>query len=182
MIIGYGFYLTAKNFRLLQGLIAGLFAIVLLSSFYNTLAKAPESLTCLQKNMSGDKYYGYTEDWVNYSKMGDWCAENLPEGSLVACRKPTISFITSGKHMWYGVHVVESEDADFWLNKFKTGKVTHILVADLRAIPHKKTNRLISTMHKVGSFILKQYPQKLKLVHTIGQEERSWLYEIRYND
>jgi hypothetical protein len=182
MIIGYGFYITAKNFRLIQGPIAGLFAIVLLSSFYNTIAKAPESLTCLQKNLGGDKYYGYTEDWVNYSRMGDWCAENLPEGSLVACRKPTISFITSGKQMWYGVYVVESEDADFWLNKFKTGKVTHILVADLRAIPHKKTNRLISTMHKVGSFILKQYPQKLKLVHTIGQEERSWLYEIRYND
>ncbi len=182
MIIGYGFYLTVKNFRLVHVFVVGVLGIVLLSSFYNTLAKAPESLTGLQKNLGSEPYYGYTQDWVNYLEMGNWCVKNLPEGSLVACRKPTISFITSGKQMWYGVHTIESEDGDFWLKKFADAKVTHILVADLRAIPHKKTNRLISTMHKVGSFIVRKYPNKLKLVHVVGTDEKSSLYQIMYDN
>jgi hypothetical protein len=37
-------------------------------------------------------------------------------------------------------------------------------------------------MHKVGAFILKKYPKKLKLVHVVGNDEKSALYEIRYND
>jgi 4-amino-4-deoxy-L-arabinose transferase-like glycosyltransferase len=183
MIIGYGLYITAKNFRILQVLIAGIFGLVLLSSFYHTLAKTPESIACLQKNLGNEPYYGYTQDWINYLEMGDWCVKNLPEGCLVACRKPTISFITTKKQMWYGVHTIESEDGDYWLKKFKDAGVTHILVADLRAIPHKKTNRIISTMHKVGTFIVQKYPQnpnKLKLVHVVGTEEKAQLFEIMY--
>jgi hypothetical protein len=181
-ILLYGLYITVKNFRVMHGLIAGIGAIILLSSFYNTLSKAPESLTVLQKNMGKEPYYGYTEDWVNYITMGEWCRDNLPKGSIVACRKPTILFITSETSMWYGVHKIDSEDGDFWLNQFKEAKVTHMLVADLRAIPTKKTNRLISTLHKVGAFILKKYPNKLKLIHVVGVEEKAAVYEIRYND
>jgi hypothetical protein len=180
MIIGYGLYLTVKNFRIMHGVVVALFSIVLLSSFYHTLAKAPESLTGLQKNLGNEPYYGYTTDWMNYIEMGNWCKENLPEGSLVACRKPTISFITSGKQMWYGVHEITSEDADFWLNKFKEAKVTHLLVADLRAIPHKKTTRIISTMHKIRAYIFMKYPNKLKPVKEVGVDEKAYLYQIMY--
>lgn len=180
MIIGYGLYLSVRNFRMLHGIVIGIFSIVLLSSFYHTMAKAPESLSGLQKNLGGQPYYGYTTDWMNYIEMGNWCADNLPEGSLVACRKSTISFITSGKQIWYGVHEITSEDADFWLNKFKEAKVTHLLVADLRAIPHKKSNRIISTMHKIRAFILMKYPNKLKPIKEVGVEEKSVLYEIIY--
>lgn len=181
MIIGYGLYLLAKNIKLIQGLVAGLFAIILLSSFYHTLAKAPESIKTLQKNLGSEPYYGYTQDWVNYVEMGDWCAENLPEGSLVACRKPTISFVTTRKQMWYGVYVIDTQDGDAWLKKFREAGVTHILIADLRAIPAKKTNRLISTMHKIGSFIVQKHPRALKLVKIQGVEEKAQLYEIVYN-
>ncbi len=180
MIIGYGLYLTVRNFRIMHGIVVGLFSIVLLSSFYNTLAKAPESLISLQKNLGGEPYYGYTTDWQNYIEMGNWCVKNLPEGSLVACRKSTISFITSGKQIWYGVHEITSEDADFWLKKFKEGGVTHLLVADLRAIPHKKSNRIISTMHKIRAYIFMKYPNKLKPIMEVGVEEKAYLYEIMY--
>lgn len=180
MIIGYGLYLTVKNFRVLHVVVIGLFSIVLLSSFYHTLAKAPESLTGLQKNLGNEPYYGYTTDWMNYIEMGNWCVKNLPEGSLVACRKPTISFITSGKQIWYGVHEVPSEDADFWLKKFKEAKVTHLLVADLRAVPHKKTIKIISTMHKIRAYILMKYPNKLKPIKEVGIDEKAYLYEIIY--
>lgn len=180
-IIMYGLYITMKNLKSVQWLLVGIMSIVLLSSFYHTLAKAPESLTALQKNMGGQPYYGYTEDWVNYVTMGDWCSKNLPAGSMVACRKPTILFITSGKQMWYGVHQIESEDPDFWVNKFKEAKVTHLLLAELRAIPTKRTNRFISTMHKIYMFVIKKYPKMFREVHVEGVQEKSVLLEINYN-
>ena len=152
-----------------------------LGNFYQTIAKAPESLTALQKNMSNEPYYGYTQDWVNYVEMSNWCVKNLPSGSIVACRKPTISFVTTHKQIWYGVYVIDSEDGDYWLNKFKEAKVTHILIADIRAIPTRKSNRLISTMHKVGTYIARKYPNKISLVKIIGTEERAAVYAIDYN-
>jgi hypothetical protein len=184
-IIFYGGYLVLKNIRIMHGVFGILLSIILLSSLYHTFAKAPESLTILQKNLSGDKYYGFSTDWVNYIKMSEWCAENLPEGSVVAVRKPEISFIYTHKQMWHMVNKIPPEgqdSADYWLKRFKDANVTHILVADLRAVPMKKTNKLISTLHKVGQFIANRYFNKLKLVHTIGSDEKARLFEIRYND
>lgn len=181
MILAYGGYLMVKNFRMAHGIIAAILGVVLLTSFYQTLAKAPESLIAFQKNMGTQPYYGYTQDWVNYVEMSNWCVKNLPPGSIVACRKPTISFVTTHQQMWYGVYVIESEDGDYWLKKFRDAGVTHILIADLRAIPMRKSNRLISTMHKVGTYIARKHPKKIKLIKVIGTEERAALYAIDYN-
>jgi len=180
-IIMYGFYITLKNFKSVQWVLIGVMSIILLSSFYHTLAKAPESITALQKNMGNEPYYGYTEDWVNYVTMGDWCSQNLPAGSLVVCRKPTILFITTGKQMWYGVHQIESEAPDFWVNKFKEAGVTHLLLAELRAIPTKRTNRFISTIHKIYTYVVKKYPTMFKQIHIEGVQEKSILVEIDYS-
>ncbi len=180
MIIGYGGYLIVKKIGMLQGLVGAVLGVILLASFYHTLAKAPESLTVLQKNLGSEPYYGYTQDWVNYVEMGEWCAENLPAGSVVACRKPTISFVTTHKKMWYGVYVIDSQDGDVWRKKFKEAGVTHLLEADIRAIPTKKTNRLISTMHKIHAFIEYKIRRYLKLVKVIGTDESARLYEMDY--
>ena len=183
MIIGYGGYLAARNFRILQIIVTIVLTSILMAGFYHTISKAPESLAVLQKNMGNEPYYGYTQDWVNYLEMGDWCVKNLPKGSKIACRKPEILYTNTLKKMWYGVYKVEKTDnGDIWLKRFKEASVTHLLVADIRAIPSKKTNKLISQMHRVGSMIVHQYPQKLKLIKVMGTEERSALYEIHYND
>lgn len=203
MILGYGGYLTVKNFRIMHGIIAAILGIILLTSFYQTLAKAPESITTLQKNMGTDPRYGYTQDFLNYLEMGDWCVENLPANSMVLCRKSEIMFTSTWKQMWCQIYKIDTKkekdkdgnivkdkngndvevqitDGDYWLKKIKDAKVTHVLVADIRAISTRKSNRLISTIHKIGSYIARKYPNKIKLVKVIGTEERAALYAIDY--
>ena len=50
-----------------------------------------------------DKYYGLTADWDHYCRLSEWTASNLPKSTVVACRKPTISFIFSGGNSFYGI-------------------------------------------------------------------------------
>ncbi len=47
----------------------------------------------LKKNLSGDKYLGYTTDWQNFLKISEWSEKNLPKDSYVASRKAAISNI-----------------------------------------------------------------------------------------
>ncbi len=50
-----------------------------------------------------DKYSGLNPDLVNYCKASEWASSNLPPGSLVACRKPSISFIYSKGMKFFGI-------------------------------------------------------------------------------
>jgi len=54
------------------------------------------------KNIN-NKYYGLSPDWVNYVKMSEWAGKNLPKDSLVACRKPSISYIYANGREFYGI-------------------------------------------------------------------------------
>ena len=49
------------------------------------------------------KYYGLTPDWENYCRASEWTAVNLPAGSCVACRKPSISFIYGDGKRYFGI-------------------------------------------------------------------------------
>jgi hypothetical protein len=49
------------------------------------------------------EYSGLTPDWFNYAKMSNWAGKNLPEDKVVACRKPSISFIYAKGRRFYGI-------------------------------------------------------------------------------
>jgi hypothetical protein len=48
-------------------------------------------------------YYGLTPDWENYCRLSAWIPGNLPENAVVACRKPSISFIYSHGRNFFGI-------------------------------------------------------------------------------
>lgn len=154
---------------------------VILSSIKRGLPNIP----IVQKNLKGDKYFGYTPDWVNYLRCSEWCADSLPKETMVACRKAPMSFVYGKGKKFFPIYSVIKKDSitsqsnpDSALAYFASQKVTHIMVASLRIDPTKNTGQIINTVHNIVQPIMEKYPNKLKLVHTEGAFEQCYLFEI----
>jgi hypothetical protein len=79
---------------------------VCISSFKRGFANIP----IVQKNLKGDKYFGYTPDWRNFLKCSEWCADSLPKESLVASRKAPMSFVYGKGKKFFPVYSVVKKD------------------------------------------------------------------------
>ena len=132
------------------------------------------------KNISGDRYYGYTPDWQNYLKMVEFASHNLPE-SYIACRKPNIARLTAGGKEFYGIYRFDSENADTLITQLYDRGVTHIIVASLRKNPRMRTGQVINTIHRYMKHIADKYPGTFILRKQIGETEPAWLFEVNYN-
>ena len=176
-----GLYFLAKQkmFKTLQIILPLLILIIFLTNLKVTLKKVKENDDLLMNSLSGNKFYGMTPDWINYIKMSEWAAENVPDSVNIACRKPSISFIY-GKRNFYGVYRIPSTDPDTLLNILKTNKVHYFIMGSLRRNPKQKTEHTINTEQRYLYYLSQKYPQKIKLVHTIGVDESAYLFEIIY--
>lgn len=183
----YGSYrlLEKENFN--QRIFIAMIVLLSISMLLSTTKRGFSNLPILSKNLKGDIYYGYTPDWQNYLRLSAWCNDSLPENSFVACRKAPMSFVYGkGKH-FYPIYSVIARDTatmqsnpDSALAIFKRNKVTHVLIATLRANPKVADGNIINTVHHIVAPIAEKYPEKLKLVKHIGVEEPAELYEIIY--
>jgi hypothetical protein len=156
---------------------------VLMSSF----KRGFKNLPIVQKNLKGDTYYGYTPDWSNFLKCSAWCADSLPETSLVASRKAPMSFVYGKGKKFFPVYSVIKKDSstnqshpDSALSYFQKNNVSHVMLASLRLNPLDPNAGFINTMHNIVVPIARKYPEKLRLVHTEGQFEEASVYEILY--
>lgn len=155
--------------------------IFILPNLVNALKRIPENIPVLSKNLSGDEFYGYTPDWINFFRASRYSSRELPEGSYVASRRAPMSFIYGDFKDFYPVYSVPSDNADTLLARFKENKVTHVLLAELRINPKRYIpERYINTLHRYVAIIAVKYPEVFKLVHTEGKQEKSEIYEIRY--
>jgi len=59
-----------------------------------------------------DQYSGLSPDWENYCRISEWTCNNLPAGSVVACRKPSISFIYSRGRNFFGIMKIPAISED----------------------------------------------------------------------
>jgi hypothetical protein len=173
------YYIFRKN-SIGQFFLLAVIILVLGTGTVTMLAKAEKNFSTLSKNLSGDIYYGYTPDWVNYLKMSAYCADSLPPNSLVAARKASMSFIYAKGKPFYAVFTVFSSDPDSVLASFKENNVTHIIAASLRRNPKRNDGYIINTMQRLMYPIIQKYPQKLELVKQIGDSEPAYLYKINY--
>lgn len=152
------------------------------------LKRGSANLPVIKKNIAGDKYYGYTPDWQNFLKCSEWCADNLPKESLVASRKAPMSFVYGNGKKFFPVYSVVYRDSvsrmsnpDSALAYFERNKVTHVMLASLRANPKDPSMGIINTLHHILYPISEKYPNKLKLVHTEGQTEDCQVFEFVYH-
>jgi hypothetical protein len=161
--------------------------LVIGSVTVSSLKRGFKNLPIIQKNIKGDKYFGYTQDWQNFLRCSEWCADSLSETSLVASRKAPMSFVYGKGKKFFPIYSVIFKDTltkqsnpDSALAFFQKSKVTHVMLGSLRANPNDPAMGVINTIHNILIPVMQKYPQKLKLVHTEGVYEQTELYEIIY--
>lgn len=186
MGIFYGLYTFFSKSTFNQKIYVGISIVLVASLLLSSMKRAVNNIPIVTKNMKGDIYFGYTPDWQNYLKCSAWCADSLPKEALVACRKAPMSFVYGKGKKFFPIYSVIKKDTltdqsnpDSALAYFNSQKVTHIMVASLRIDPSKNTGQIINTVHNIVQPIMQKYPDKLKLIHTEGNFEQCYLFEIK---
>ncbi len=176
-----GIYYLGKqrSYRIIQFLLPVLFIIIFFTNLNVLTKKVKTNDEYLMQSLAGNEFYGMTPDWINYIKMSQWAAKNIPEDVLIACRKPSISFIYA-KRKFFGIYRIKTEDPDELLNTLKERNVKYVIMGSLRKYPKQKTEYTINTVQRYLYHIQKKYPQKIKHVQTIGTDEQAYLFEIIY--
>lgn len=172
------YWLFTKRLKKYSNILLILCAIFIGANLTRTFIRIPEQIKVNSKYIAGDKYYGFPEDWIYYLKMTAWVSENLPEDAYVACRKPGMAFVYSGGKDFYGIWKVPTKDPEILYNKLKDAGVTHVIMASLRTNPDDPNARIINTVRRYLSSINEAYPGKLKIVHKIGENWPTYLYEL----
>lgn len=180
LLLFYGTYELVKRYSGMQWLFVLFSGCMLLITIGKSSILAKENTIALKKNLGGDIYYGYTPDWVNFLKMSKYCADSLPDSAQVLSRKPNMNFIYGDGKKFLGQYWVTSTNADSVLMGWKKENVKYVMVGTLRMNPAKNNGRIINTLHRMLQPIAVKYPEKLKLVKTIGETEPTYLYEISY--
>jgi hypothetical protein len=123
----------SEKVRGLQPVLVILLLVMFFNLFGLSVKRAQENKVALMKNLRGDRYYGYTQDWVNFLKMSEWAADNVPEESMIASRKPSMSFIYGDGRSFYGVYRFPSIPADTVLSRM-AAKTTRPIVVNEREL------------------------------------------------
>ncbi len=96
-----------------------------------------------------NKYYGLTPDWKNYCRLSEWSAENLPANSIVACRKPSISFIFSKGKNFFGITRLPFFSGDLLLQDLRR-KSLHYYLIPASALNNKPVSENLSKEFRKG--------------------------------
>ncbi len=156
-------------------------AIFVLSNFTTAFKKAQKNVPIAKANLQGDKYMGYTLDWVNFLKMSEYCGDSLPKEALVASRKAPMSFLyANGKEFYPIWRTSNNPDPDSTLRVWKEAGVTHVLVGSLRVNRLAAGQGIINTVHRVLQPIEEKYPGKIEVIKQIGELEEARLVKINY--
>ena len=183
----YGLYTLLNNDGIGPSLYIVIVFLIIGSVLMSSFKRGFENIPIVKKNLKGDKYFGYTPDWQNFLKAAEWCSDSLAPQTLVASRKAPMSFVYGNGRKFFPVYSVVKKDSatnqsnpDSALAYFKKNKVTHFILGSLRVNPNDPTAGVINTLHNIMGPISEKYPQKLRLVHTEGVIEESYVYEILY--
>jgi hypothetical protein len=109
MMMFYGLYRAFGQIKLYMIYLA-LVTVVSTSVVISALRRGTTNIPIIVKNLSGDKYKGYTPDWQNFLKCSEWCADSLSKESLVASRKAPMSFVYGKGKKFFPVYSVVQRD------------------------------------------------------------------------
>jgi hypothetical protein len=166
---------VTKNLQIVPIIIVGVLTVVLLK---DVITASSKNYKILKRNLAGDKYYGYTDDYRNMLILSEWCGKNLPDSAYVMSRKAGMSRIYANGKKFYEIYKVPSTDPDTLLDILYKNKVTHILHASLRRNPAVNDGQIITTTYNYLAIILNKYPNKFKIIQTVGDVEPAYLYEL----
>jgi hypothetical protein len=181
-------FLVSTIVRIVQvskiSLLMKLIPVFLCLSIVLTFEKGVKTIhiSTLTKNLKGDKFAGFTPDWVSYLQMVDFVSKNLKEeNTYVACRKPNIARIYGKGRKFYGIYRIPESSPEELLQLLKHKGVTHVMLASLRKNPNVFTGQTINTVRRYMYAITKKYPQTFRLIKQFGDKEPTYLFEIDYS-
>ena len=176
-----GIYYLGKinSLKFIKVLLPILFIVIFFTNLNVTTKKVKANDEYLMQTLAGNEFYGMTPDWINYIKMSQWAAKNVPDSVMIACRKPSISFVYA-KRKFRGIYRITTEDPDKLLQELKDNNVKYVIMGSLRKHPKQKTQYTINTVKRYLYYIQQKYPEKIKRVQTIGMDEPAHLFEIKY--
>lgn len=179
------FYVLVKKTGMGQLIYVVIVCIISGSILLASVKRGAANIPIVKKNFAGNIFYGYTPDWQNFLKCSKWCADSLSQNTLVASRKAPMSFVYANGKKFFPIYSVIKKDSltqqsnpDSALAFFNEKGVTHIMLASLRINPNENTGQVINTLHNIAQPIMQKYPNKLKLIHTEGISEQTYLFEI----
>jgi hypothetical protein len=125
----------SKKVRWMQPVLVLLLLVVFFRLFGLSVTKAKANNEVLMKNIRGNKYYGYTPDWVNFLRLSAWAAENVPGESMIASRKPSMSFIYGEGRNFYPLFRIPTMPIDTAFNRMeqKPGEPVILSEVELRS-------------------------------------------------
>ncbi len=170
LLLFYWMYMLAKKYSGMQTIFILFVSGMLVWNVFCSVNKVKENA----------KTAAYTPDWQNFLEMSKYCADSLPDSAQVLSRKPSMSFLYSGGKKFVGQFVTTSMNADTVLMNWKKQNVKYVILGNLRMNPTKNNGRVINTIHRMIGPVYKAYPQKIRLVKSIGTKEKCELYEILY--
>ncbi len=171
-------YTTLSGYKIIRKLPLLILALCFSLSLAQTLRQT--DFSAIGKQLSGNRYYGYTPDWENYLKMAEYISRELPRESYVACRKPNMARIYGRGKPFHGIYTLPTQDPDSLLGLLKDAGVTHILAAHLRKNPRYNSGQIINTVHRYINIIAQKYPNVFILRMAMGSTESAGLFEIDY--
>jgi hypothetical protein len=122
MLFSFIYYVSSiKEYKLLQVAVPVLALLVFFQSLAVTAATIKENQT-----VSG-RYGGLTPDWKNYLKASEWAAANLPKEAIVACRKPSISFIYGKGRNFHGIMQLPTYSTDIFLKDWMKNDSMYVM-------------------------------------------------------
>jgi hypothetical protein len=152
-ILGGFYYLLRKtSLKKFQIALLILISIIFITTLKATIPAAETNKGILKKNLAGDLLYGLSPDWVNFIKMSEWSAENIPTDKVIASRKPDISFVYTGRK-FYPVYKVPSITLDELQSKLTTDSLPVSVVVSLNDI-FPKTDIYANNRFYIKAFIL----------------------------
>jgi hypothetical protein len=114
--------------------------------------------------------------------VGATAMDSSQAGSYNACFSPMAG--ASLNPVYSVVHrdtATRQSNPDSALAYFEKNKVTHVMLANLRANPREPGMGVINTIHHILYPVMEKYPQKLRLVHTEGEYEECQVFEFVYH-
>jgi hypothetical protein len=131
-----------------------------------------ENYPILKANLGGNKFAGFTEDWVNYLRASLWIKEQLPvQTTGIICRKPELFLLYAGNYSVYGAYKIDQTNPDSIVAKWKAMNMTHLLYDNFQ---------WSSTLRRYVQPVAEKYPQMFGLVHQEGSQFPSYVFRLNY--
>ncbi|MDR0744253.1 MAG: hypothetical protein LBF05_07860, partial [Tannerella sp.] len=131
---GLYYIINSKSLKRLSFLYPVLIGFILIGTGGHAKNKISEHFPILQQNLLGNDLYGLTPDWENFVKMCRWANDHLDKEAVIASRKPSMSYVYTGRH-FQGIYNVPAININDAIRQYEEEKDQYLfLVAEMKNV------------------------------------------------